>query len=274
MSQAGQGILLKPAPEALHQRIEGLDWRDFQLWGIGALVLLVLALGFLGLVMPQLLWKSGAAAAVQYDLPQLLAGLLVIVVLLNIYLFQQRRVLLKTRLQLVEQLQLAERTARTDALTSVFNGCFLQEALIREVARAERNGSMLTVMLADVDGFRSLNARCGPAAADELLVEVAALLRNNSRAADLVARLGNDEFVVLMPETSLEQAGIAVNRFSQRIEKWNMLNDRAYSLSVACGVATHLPGGSPEELLAAAQADLRVTQRSSVPGADHASFRS
>jgi len=64
--------------------------------------------------------------------------------------------LLRTRRELIRQLQIAERKARTDALTGVFNRRFMEEALTREVAQAERYHRNLSVMLADVDGFKTL----------------------------------------------------------------------------------------------------------------------
>src|SRR5207248_1680912 len=146
-------------PEQIEQEIRALDWRDLQLWLIAAIVLLVVAAGFLALLMPQLLWHVSAALARQDSFPQLLFGLMALLVLLNAYLFQQRLLLLRTRRQLIHQLQVAERTARTDALTGVFNRRFMEEALTREMARAERNHSKLSVMLADIDGFKGFNTR-------------------------------------------------------------------------------------------------------------------
>ena len=135
------------AAERIEQKIRALDWRDIQLWCIGFVVLLVLAAGFVVLVTPQILWHVSAVVAHQQNIAQLIFGLTALLMLLNVYLFQQRLVLLQTRRELIVQLQTAERTARMDALTGVFNRRFMEEALTREVAQAER----LTVMLVDVD---------------------------------------------------------------------------------------------------------------------------
>src|SRR5205823_7452510 len=119
------------APERIEQKIRALDWRDIQLWCIGFVVLVVLAAGFVALLAPQLVWHISAVVSRQQDIVQLIFGLTALLILLNLYLFQQRLVLLQTRRELIRQLQIAERKARTDALTGVFNRRFMEEALTR-----------------------------------------------------------------------------------------------------------------------------------------------
>ena len=105
---------LEIAPERIEQKIRALDWRDIQLWCIGFVVLVVLAAGFVALLAPQLVWHISAVVARQQDIVQLIFGLTALLILLNLYLFQQRLVLLQTRRELIRQLQIAERKARTD----------------------------------------------------------------------------------------------------------------------------------------------------------------
>ena len=116
------------APDRIAQEIHALDWRDLQLWGIGFVVLVVVGGGFVALVMPQMLWHISAAVARQQNIAPLIFGLTALLILLNVYLFQQRLVLLRTRRQLIVQLQAAEQRARTDAVTGVFNRRFMEEA--------------------------------------------------------------------------------------------------------------------------------------------------
>src|SRR5438477_3746787 len=92
------------APENIEKKILDLDWRDLQLWCIAAGLLAVMAAGFLALLMPQLLWEVSASISRQANVPQLFFGLLGLLILSNIYLFNQRLQLVRTRRELVHQL--------------------------------------------------------------------------------------------------------------------------------------------------------------------------
>lgn len=244
------------ALERIEEKIRALDWRDLQLWAIGLVVLSVLAAGLLAVVMPQMVWHISTVVARQEDIAQLIFGLGALLVLLNVYLFQQRLVLLRTRRELIVHLQAAERMARTDALTGVFNRRFMEEALTREVAQAERHHRNLSVMLTDVDGFKTFNTKFGHLIGDRVLVEVAALLQKNFRAADIIIRYGGDEFLIIMPDTDLDGAAIAVHRLGWWLDRWNSSEQREYRLAVSCGVAAYHPGIGIEDVIKAADADL------------------
>jgi diguanylate cyclase (GGDEF)-like protein/PAS domain S-box-containing protein len=101
--------------------------------------------------------------------------------------------------------ELREQAIR-DPLTGLFNRRFLEETLDREVARAARSKSTLSIVMLDLDKFKLLNDTFGHAAGDAVLREVGHLLRENLRAADVACRFGGDEFIVVMPDTTLDNA--------------------------------------------------------------------
>jgi diguanylate cyclase (GGDEF)-like protein len=236
-------------PERIEKKIQALEWRDLQLHGIGFVVLAVLAAGFLALVTPQMLWHTTGFVIHQQSIAQLVYGLTALLLLLNVYLFQQWFVLVGARRDLILQLQVSESRARTDALTGVFNRRFMEEALVREVGRAERSQRKLSVMMVDIDGFKDFNTQFGHPVGDHILAEVAGLLQKNFRAADLVIRYGGDEFLVA-------QAGVVVNRLRQWVDRWNAKEQREYRVDLSCGLALHSPGTSIQEAVKAADADL------------------
>jgi diguanylate cyclase (GGDEF)-like protein len=245
-------------PNQVEHKIRALEWRDLQLWCIELVALAAVATGLIVLVTPQMSWSAGIPVGHQHILPQLIVGLTVLLVLLNIYLFHQRAVLLATRRQLTLQLQIAERSARTDALTGAFNRRLMEEALKKEVARVQRNMSNLSLMLTDVNGFKDFNTKFGHVIGDQVLVEVTRLLHKNFRAADVVTRYGGDEFLVIMPDTDLGQAEVAVKRLESLLANWNGGKQREYPISLSCGVAEYAQGAAMEDFIKAADADLYV----------------
>lgn len=101
---------------------------------------------------------------------------------------------------------LMERAAFSDPLTGLANRRMLMSVAEHELARHDRAGERLTVVMLDLDGFKLLNDRFGHAAGDEMLCDVAAGLRQALRSQDTIARLGGDEFCVIAPATAHARA--------------------------------------------------------------------
>jgi len=146
--------------------------------------------------------------------------------------------------------ELREQAIR-DPLTGLFNRRFLEETLDREVARATRARSALSVVMVDLDKFKLLNDTFGHSAGDVVLREVGHLLRENVRAADVACRYGGDEFIIVMPDTPLN------NGARKGAMLLDMLRHKPSPLEYSMGVVafpTH--GASGGELLRAADAAL------------------
>ena len=132
--------------------------------------------------------------------------------------------------RLREQSEAFERQAREDGLTGLANRRAFDEALARESGRAVRSDVPLSLALIDIDHFKQVNDSFSHAVGDEVLREIARLMRAHSREVDEVARWGGEEFAVLMPHTQLDQAEAACERLRTAVER----NDWA---SIAPGLA-------------------------------------
>ena len=265
---------LASTPEQVEQDIQALEWRDFQLLGIAIVILLVIAAGFLALLMPQLIRKAEAQLSNRQEFTSLFFGLIGLLVLLNIYMFDQRIRLQRARRNLIHQLQRAERMARIDPLTGIPNAVRLRKRWKRK--SADRGNNLpLTVMVSDVDNFKSFNTRFGHLTGDRVLMDVTSLLRKNFRASDFIVRYGGDEFVVVMPDTDLERARAAVVRLNRLIDAWNTSNPHCgYDLGLTCGLTEFVEGATVDELIQAADEDMYLrkceTQRRSPQSAQAA----
>jgi diguanylate cyclase (GGDEF)-like protein len=144
--------------------------------------------------------------------------------------------------------------ARVDPLTGLGNRRAFEEALAAEGARSRRAGSTLSLLALDIDEFKQVNDSFGHEAGDSVLRAIAETLRKESRVSDRAFRWGGDEFVVLLPDTSAEQARGACDRFTRAIEA-NASAPDGTPLHVSCGTSL-LSGEGEERLLAEADAAL------------------
>jgi diguanylate cyclase (GGDEF)-like protein len=146
-----------------------------------------------------------------------------------------------------ERAEWFERVAHTDPLTGLSNARTVMRILELEVARAGRQGSEVSVAVFDIDGFTELNAVAGSRAGDQVLRQVAAVLAEQVRLVDTVARTGGDEFVLVAPGS----AGVTVaRRVLDGISALESVGDHA--VSVSAGVARFPQDGADADALVAA----------------------
>ena len=126
-----------------------------------------------------------------------------------------------------------QRLAETDPLTNVYNRRGFSDAARREIERAKRFNRPLSLIMIDVDHFKDVNDRCGHAAGDEVLRNLAERVRNTVRELDLLGRHGGDEFVVLLPEAEAEVAHNIAERIRDQISKpFQLVNSDCFQTSV------------------------------------------
>ncbi|HEU0014846.1 MAG TPA: diguanylate cyclase [Longimicrobium sp.] len=163
--------------------------------------------------------------------------------------------------RLREQAAELDRRTREDALTGLFNRRHLDQALALEWERAQRFGRELTVAIADIDHFKTVNDRWGHARGDEVLRVVGRILREQTRGVDVVARYGGEEFVLLLVETPPDKAARKCDKLRAAIEQhgWDVVAP-GLRVTLSFGVAGER-APSPEALLAAADARLYAAKR-------------
>jgi len=148
--------------------------------------------------------------------------------------------------------QVSEQVSQ-DQLTGVLNRRGLDDAMQREMARAQRKKIPLCVAVLDLDNFKQLNDKYGHPAGDQALVHLSAVVRRVLRPTDIVARYGGEEFVVLLSDADLEPAVQAVRRVQRELARRLLVHGRDHLLiTFSAGVAQLAPGESQEEALARA----------------------
>ena len=153
--------------------------------------------------------------------------------------------------------------AHHDSLTSLPNRTQLNERLAALLSLAQRNRTMLAVLFVDLDNFKNVNDSLGHPAGDELLREVARRFRDVLRESDLTARVGGDEFVVVLPQLNdlAHGAGVAQKLIDSLQTPFELAHGRAYS-GASVGVAIYpRDGKSADDLLRRADAAMYVAKR-------------
>jgi diguanylate cyclase (GGDEF)-like protein len=159
---------------------------------------------------------------------------------------------------------MVKRQAQIDGLTGLANRRHAEEVLRTEIARAERYGSPLALVMADLDGFKAINDVYGHPAGDTVLREFAQTLRHTTREIDVTARWGGEEFALILPNTGLSGAVELAERVRTALMERTILTPDGDSLSVTAsfGVAAFSEATGEEELVAAADEALYEAKRS------------
>jgi diguanylate cyclase (GGDEF)-like protein len=145
--------------------------------------------------------------------------------------------------------QLANDSSFIDPLTKVGSRKYLESHLNSECSRALRYNTKLSIAIIDMDNFKKINDKFGHAVGDKALCKLASCMKKEKRNSDFIARFGGDEFVVVMPETSKQNAMILLERIRLSIQRVEMPDD--FKLSISVGVATREVdrAESPEDIL-------------------------
>ena len=143
-----------------------------------------------------------------------------------------------------------DRLAITDSLTGVANRRGLNVRLSEERARAQRYDDTFSILVLDLDRFKSVNDTFGHAAGDQVLREVARLLQDECREPDLAGRWGGEEFMMILPQVDLQEAAEVAERIRERVK--NTVFGDGVSVTISIGVASYGDGHTTGGLFAQA----------------------
>ncbi|MFP5419565.1 MAG: GGDEF domain-containing protein [Gammaproteobacteria bacterium] len=145
--------------------------------------------------------------------------------------------------------ELAQMSAlvREDPMTRSLNRRGLDDEFAREAARADRYGTPFSLAVLDVDNFKALNDKRGHTAGDEALIHLVAVAKEELRITDHIARLGGEEFLIIMPNTPLDEAAKIITRLQRNLTKKYFLdNNEKVLITFSAGVAERAAGESQE----------------------------
>jgi diguanylate cyclase (GGDEF)-like protein len=236
-----------------------IDRRDWWVRSYSIFVILLLTFAVIALTLPAIL--SGGETFFNIKLTEAVFGLITLIVLFNIYTIYQEILIKRLRRQLLEKQDhsyILRNLAMIDPLTGLYNRRFAEQRLAAEVARSERRGHPLTVLTLDLNNFKEINDTYGHPAGDQVLQEFASRLNKVIRGSDLAVRLGGDEFLVVLPECTLEQLKLVLERLRSFELEWQ---GQKIPVTFSAGWKDYEMGDRPEEMLARADQALYASKR-------------
>jgi diguanylate cyclase len=136
------------------------------------------------------------------------------------------------------QLEQMSELVREDQLTGSLNRRGLDDVLEREIARADRRASPLCIAMLDLDDFKKINDKYGHMAGDEALIHLVRVIKETLRTMDVIARFGGEEFLIVLPDTPLEEAILTITRLQRELTKQIFMHNHTRLLmTFSAGVA-------------------------------------
>jgi diguanylate cyclase len=152
--------------------------------------------------------------------------------------------------QLEEELEHVSEKMHEDQLTGALNRRGMDEAIDREVKRADRQHTPVSLALIDIDNFKQLNDTLGHQAGDQALVHLTTVIKETLRPTDEVARYGGEEFIIIMSETGLEDAMASITRLQRELtKKFFLHNNERKLITFSAGVALRITDEAAEDVI-------------------------
>jgi diguanylate cyclase (GGDEF)-like protein len=238
----------------IRSNLRKLERRDLWVWGNA--VIIILSLTALLVSLSVSLYLKGAKTIFGWDLSLAVRVLVGLVLVFTGHMIYQHLRLRTTQKQLAEQQIQAEvfrRLAMFDPLTGLYNRRFAEQRLHAEIARSERRGLSMIVVLLDLNDFKKINDGYGHLVGDQVLKEFATCLSHATRGSDLAVRWGGDEFMLLLLDCEVQQLSVVL----ARLDGFSVeANGKALPVSFSVGWKAYQPGDRLEELIERADRDL------------------
>jgi diguanylate cyclase (GGDEF)-like protein len=236
---------------AIERNLRRLDRRQWWMWSTAFFVITLLTVAVASFVFPSL-----SRIGTGDSLAQAVRCLLGLVLIFNLYTIHQQLIINRIRTQMANQIQsLAKveslatevyKLAALDQLTGLYNRRSAEQRLEEEMSRAIRHARPLTLLLVDLNGLKKVNDTLGHGGGDSILCNFAERLRRAIRGSDLAARIGGDEFMVILPECRPEE----VQHVLGRLEGLNVEYDGSQvPVSFAAGWRDYLIGETAQEFI-------------------------
>jgi diguanylate cyclase (GGDEF)-like protein len=159
--------------------------------------------------------------------------------------------------RLESQVEELDRLANMDSLVPIANRRGLTRQLDMLIARHERHGTPAAMLFVDLDGLKAINDAFGHGAGDAALIHLSELMLSSVRQTDLVARIGGDEFAILLDHADEQSACETADRLAEQVAGCEFCHDgTCLPLSVAIGMTPIMNGDSPESVMARADQDM------------------
>ncbi len=250
----------------IQAKLRKLERRDWWLWTLAMVVMLLLTLAVASLTFPGLLKFEDPIF--QYGLNQAVRGLVGLVLLFNTYAIYQQVMIKRLRRQFSQQLDAMSRLqsraeefhkqATIDPLTGLCNRRVGEQRLAAEAERSRRYGHPLTVLALDLNDFKQVNDQYGHRAGDQVLKEFAQRLVTTIRASDLAVRMGGDEFLVILLECPSEQVQAMLARLKPLEVEYH---GEKIPVSFSVGWVSYESSETPEQFLERADRTLYADKR-------------
>ena len=167
--------------------------------------------------------------------------------------------------QLQENLETVRTESLTDPLTTLANRKFFDSALAKDIAEAKEKNEPLSLLMADIDHFKSFNDKYGHLTGDQVLRLVALAVKQNVKGRDIAARYGGEEFVIALPNTALQSAITVADHIRRAVMTKELMKrssgERLGRVTISIGAAVLRPGDSSQQLIERADKCLYAAKR-------------